>query len=108
GEGSLRVAEGGNVAEVYAHLGSYYKILVHNYQLAIAAENLFLEFVSYYQIMEHFFEQVFSEHVVSMARDEISSPAFSLKRKADIQSLVKKIERAGRQRREDGGGNEAK
>ena len=73
-----------------APLRSYNKILVHNYQLAIAAENPFLEFVSYYQIMEHFFEQVFSEHVVSMARDEISSPAFSLKRKADIQSLVKK------------------
>ncbi|MEV6821809.1 hypothetical protein AB0M72_23985 [Nocardiopsis dassonvillei] len=104
----VRLRRGGSDATMEAPLRSYNKILVHNYQLAIAAENPFLEFVSYYQIMEHFFEQVFSEHVVNMARDEISSPAFSLKRKTDIQSLVKKIERAGRQRREDGGGNEAK
>ncbi|WP_370011028.1 hypothetical protein UIS43_18475 [Nocardiopsis sp. LDBS0036] len=104
----VRLRRGGSQSTMEAPLRSYNKTLVHNYQLAIAAENPFLEFVSYYQIMEHFFEQVFSDHVVNMVREEISSPNFSLKRKVDVRSLVKKIERASYQRREDGGGNETK
>ncbi|MEU3142222.1 hypothetical protein ABZ645_22875 [Nocardiopsis alba] len=87
---------------------SYKPDLVHNYQLAVAAGNPFLEYLSYYQIVEHFFESVFSEHIVSMTRETLSSPDFSMKRKSDIEALIKKIEKANKQKREDGGGNEGK
>lgn len=59
--------------------------LVHHYQMAVSTESPYLKFISYYHIMEHFFEKVYNEELVRLVQNEVSSPSFSIKRENDIK-----------------------
>jgi hypothetical protein len=69
----------------------YIPDLIHHYQLAVGTENPMLEYISYYHISEHFFENVFNEELIEKVRTKITHPDFSYKRKKDISSLIKDI-----------------
>ena len=70
---------------------TYIPDLIHHYQLAVGTENPMLEYISYYHIVEHFFESIFNEALVEKVRNTITHPDFSYKRKKDISSLIKDI-----------------
>jgi len=72
----------------------YISDLVHHYQLAVGADNPFLEFISYYHVAEHFFETVFNQDLVEKIRNKITQPEFSYKRKKDIGQLIKDISKS--------------
>ncbi len=72
----------------------YLPDLVHHYQLAVAGDNPFLEYLCYYHIAEHFFEEIFNEDLVERIKQKITQPDFSYKRKKDIGSLIKDISRS--------------
>lgn len=72
----------------------YISDLVHHYQLAVGAENPFLEFISYYHVAEHFFETVFNQDLVERIRSKLTQPDFSYKRKKDIGGLIKDISKS--------------
>ena len=70
---------------------TYVPDLIHHYQLAVGTENPMLEYISYYHIVEHFFESIFNEALVEKVRNKLTHPDFSYKRKKDISSLIKDI-----------------
>jgi len=72
----------------------YIPDLIYHYQLAVGADNPFLEFISYYHVAEHFFEMIFNEDLVLKIKDKMTQPDFSYKRKKDISSLIKNISKS--------------
>lgn len=69
----------------------YNEDLTRHYLLAISNESPNIQFLSYYHIMEHYFEDVFNNELIDQIKNKISGPNFSYKRKQDIQDLVKQI-----------------
>lgn len=80
-----------NTSEIDPPRRAYIPDLIHHYQLAVGTENPMLEYISYYHIIEHFFESVFNEALVEKIRNKITHPDFSYKRKQDVSSLIKEI-----------------
>lgn len=80
-----------NVSEIDPPRRTYVPDLIHHYQLAVGTENPMLEYISYYHIIEHFFEIVFNEALIEKIRNKITHPEFSYKRTKDISSLIKEI-----------------
>lgn len=70
---------------------TYNKDLIHHYLMALSTENPFVEYLSYYHILEHFYEEIFQENLVLLIQDQITDPAFSYRRKKDIRGLIKTI-----------------
>lgn len=69
----------------------YIPDLIYHYQMALSAEGPMLQFLSYYHVMEHFFEKIYNEEIVKVIGKEITSPQFSAKREKDINKLIKLI-----------------
>ncbi len=80
-----------NISEIDPPRRTYVPDLIHHYQLAVGTENPMLEYISYYHIVEHFFESVFNEALVEKIKNKITHPDFSYKRKQDVSSLIKEI-----------------
>lgn len=72
----------------------YNEDLVQHYLLAVSTENPVIEYLSYYHVLEYFFEIVFNDDLINTVRDSITSPGFSYKRKADIGKLINSIKRS--------------
>lgn len=81
---------------------SYDADLVSHYLMGVAAEMPLLEYLSYYHIAEHYFDKVFNADLVDQVRVSITDPSFSVRRSKDIEKIIKTIDRAHRQVREDG------
>lgn len=73
---------------------TYHEDLVQHYLLAVSTENPVIEYLSYYHILEHFFESVFNDDLIDSIKSKITDPSFSYKRKADINSLIKSIKKS--------------
>ncbi|WP_153045498.1 hypothetical protein [Marinobacter salexigens] len=90
----------GRVVELEPPRRHYIADLLYHYQLAVGTDNPLLEFVSYYHVAEHFFEEIFSDELIANVRDRLTSPDFSYKRKKDISGLIKQVSRAVQLRNE--------
>lgn len=69
----------------------YNEDLTRHYLLAISNESPNIQFLSYYHIMEYYFEDVFNNELIEQVKNKISGPNFSYKKKQDVQDLVKHI-----------------
>lgn len=65
--------------------------LVGRYQMALSSEIPFVKFISYYHIIEHFFEMILNENLVKITQNMITAPNFSYNSKNDINRLIKKV-----------------
>lgn len=72
----------------------YNENLVQHYLLAVSTENPVIEYLSYYHILEHFYESVFNDDLLETIKNKITDPGFSYKRKKDIDQLVNTIKRS--------------
>jgi hypothetical protein len=72
----------------------YNEDLVQHYLLAVSTENPVIEYLSYYHVLEYFFESVFNDDLVNTVRDSITDPGFSYKRKKDINLLINSIKKS--------------
>lgn len=72
----------------------YTEDLVQHYLLAVSTDNPVIEYLSYYHILEHFFESVFNDDLINSIKTKITNPGFSYKRKKDIGQLVNSIKRS--------------
>jgi hypothetical protein len=70
----------------------YISDLVHRYQIAISTDNMQLQYLSLYQIIEHFFREIYDQHIVEEIRDRITKPGFSYNRDGDLEAIIKVIE----------------
>ncbi len=85
---------------------TYGSDLVHHYLMGVAAEIPLLAYLSYYHIAEHYFEKVFNDDLVEQVRKGITDPSFSARRAKDIQTIIRTVNKAQRQVKEEGGVNE--
>jgi len=67
----------------------YIPSLMHHYQMGIAAANPMLQFISFYQILEYFFEKIYEEELIKKIRNKITSPDFSYKNESALKDLIK-------------------
>ena len=72
----------------------YVPDLVYHYQLGVSAESPMLEYISYYHVAEHWFEEIYQDDLVEQIQLAITSPSFSYKRKKDLRDLIRKVSRA--------------
>ncbi len=68
--------------------------LVQHYLLAVSTDNPVIEYLSYYHILEHFYEAVFNDDLLDTIKAKITDPGFSYKRKKDIKQLVNIIRKS--------------
>jgi hypothetical protein len=80
---------------------TYVPDLVDHYQMAVGSQSPVVQFLSYYHVMEHFFEEVFTEDLVARMRDAITQPDFSVRRSRDVRRLIKVVTSSLRARDEE-------
>lgn len=73
---------------------AYNEDLVQHYLLAVSTDNPVIEYLSYYHILEHFYESIFNNDLLETIKNKITDPGFSYKRKKDIDQLVNTIKRS--------------
>lgn len=72
----------------------YNEDLVQHYLLAVSTDNPVIEYLSYYHILEYFYEAVFNDDLLETIKSKITDPGFSYKRKKDIDLLISTIKRS--------------
>ncbi|HFD2028457.1 TPA: hypothetical protein ACF2C8_000172 [Clostridium perfringens] len=70
----------------------YNKDILEYYINAKIIDNLPAQYLSYYHILEYFFEDVHYEDMIKEVKDKISSPSFSIKNDNSVKSFIKGIE----------------
>ena len=58
--------------------------LVYFYTRGISGESWDYQYLSYYHVLEYFFEKVYSDNMVAKMRQELTRPGFSYKRDKDL------------------------
>lgn len=72
----------------------YNEDLVNHYILAVSTDSPTVQFLSYYHVLEHFFESVFNDDLLEQIKSSITHPGFSYKRKKDVAQLVATIKKS--------------
>lgn len=70
----------------------YNQELIAYYNEAISSTALSHKYLSFYHILEYFYENIFMEDQISIARGIITDVGFSYKRKKDIVKLISNIQ----------------
>lgn len=78
---------------------------VDYYRLALASENPYLQYISYYHVLEYYFPRAFRNKVANTLRDVISGEDFNLS-DTTLFKLAKKADSLMKSRAELGFGNE--
>jgi hypothetical protein len=71
----------------------YNQELIYYYQMGISAETPALKYLSYYQILEYFYNNVFDEFLVNKLKTEMTRPDFSYVEDSNIKKLIGIIEK---------------
>ncbi|NMC61247.1 MAG: hypothetical protein GYA51_17975 [Candidatus Methanofastidiosa archaeon] len=79
----------------------YNKKLIYYYQQALSTDNPVLKYLSYYQILEHFFDIVANENLINEVTDTINHPDFSTKQNKSIEDLIELIRASHRNEKLD-------
>jgi hypothetical protein len=80
-------------AEVEPPKRTYINDLVLHYQKAISSDSIDHQFLSYYHVIEYFFEKIYNDDVINTIRQELTKPNFSYKRQRDVKGLVSMIQK---------------
>jgi len=80
------------IEDIEAPKRKYQQDLILYYQKGISSESADLQFLSFYHILEHFFEKIYNDDLVRTIYDKLTAPSFSYKRSKDLVSLVNVIQ----------------
>lgn len=83
--GRLRRA---NIADVEPPKRVYLNELILHYQKGISSESIDHQFLSFYHVLEHFFEKIYNDDILNSVKSELTKPSFSYKRTKDLNSLI--------------------
>ena len=53
--------------------------------MALVSESPYLEYLSYYHVVEYFFDSIIDEDIIKKVKNKITMPDFSYKRDKDIK-----------------------
>ncbi|PGE16334.1 hypothetical protein COM64_20490 [Bacillus toyonensis] len=80
--------------------------LIDYYNLAISSRDPFVSFISYYHVIEYFFDEVYREQQINTLKTSITSPRFNYKDDEQLFNIIQKIIKDNKFVRENGSGNE--
>lgn len=80
--------------------------VVEYYSLALTANDAYVSYLSYYHVLEYYFDEVFKKRIVSDFQNKITSPAFSYKNDDNVYSVALFINKRFKMMDEVGRGNE--
>lgn len=80
------------VEEIETPKRKYENDLILFYQKGISSESVDLQYLSFYHILEHFFEKIYNDELIKSIRTELTKPSFSYKRNKDVSGLIKVIQ----------------
>ena len=69
----------------------YVSDIIYHYQLGVSADSPMLEYISYYHVAEHWFENIYQDDLVEQIQATITAPGFSYKRKRDLRDLIHRV-----------------
>lgn len=87
---------------------SYVPELVYHYQLGLSSESPVLAFLSFYHVLEHWYENVFLKDMTMIVQDLITGPRFSFKRNDDLKKLIREVTKQAQIRNDEMTFNEEK
>lgn len=96
--GSLRRV---HFAEVEPPKRVYRNELILHYQKGISSESIDHQFLSFYHVLEHFFEKIYNDEILNSVKSELTKPSFSYKRTKDLNSLISLIQTRLKYRNEE-------
>lgn len=67
---------------------TYINELILHYQKGISSDSIEHQFLSFYHVLEHFFEKIYNDDILLSIKNELIKPNFSYKRTKDISNLV--------------------
>lgn len=79
----------------------YNQNLLEQYSIANSSVDPFIQFISYYHILEHFYESVYNEDLINSLRLEMTSPNFSIKNDKNIVKIIEMVKRKTKQTHEE-------
>lgn len=80
---------------------TYSEELTHHYLLALSSDSPIVAYLSYYHVIEHFYEEVFNEDLTNKIQEHITSPDFSYRSKDDIAALLKLVGKSYKVQRDE-------
>ena len=84
----------------------YTNEVIDYYRLALASGDPYIKYISFYHIMEYFYDEAFKRNMVDSLRKKITHPAFSYKNDDKVFDLVKIVKKRLRIDSEYGLGDE--
>jgi len=91
GSNRIRSMREENITDLDVPKKFYNDDIVSHYILAISSDNLVIQYLSYYHVIEHFFNKISDEEITNCFREIITSESFSYKKDKDIMRAVEKI-----------------
>lgn len=70
----------------------YKEELIEQYSLALSSYDPFIQFIAYYHVMEHFFDEVYKGALISEVREIIQNPGFSTKKTKEINKIIDTVQ----------------
>lgn len=80
--------------------------VVDYYRLALSSRDPYIQYLSFYHIMEYFFDEVFKKKMIADLKDKITHPDFSYKNDEKIYDVARFIKNRWRMNDESGQGDE--
>lgn len=87
-------------------LREYSEDVVDYYKQALASNNPYIKYISFYHVMEYFYDEVFKRKMVTDLKNKITHPDFSYKDDDKIFEIAKFVKNRLRMNDETGQGNE--
>ncbi|MBF0753460.1 hypothetical protein E4T89_04175 [Jeotgalicoccus nanhaiensis] len=80
--------------------------LIDFYSRASNTDDYYIKYISYYHIMEFYYDKVYKEKLIEEVQELITQPDFSYNNTNDINGIIKKVKSRVKINRDDGQGNE--
>jgi hypothetical protein len=81
-----------NFSDVEPPKRVYLNELILHYQKGISSESIDHQYLSFYHVLEHFFEKIYNDDILNSIKNELTKPSFSYKRNKDISGLISLIQ----------------
>lgn len=89
-----------------AGTNNYKSNLLDYYLLAKSSNDPFARYLSYYHVLEYFFDEIFNKNLRKQFQDKITSPSFSNTDTDELNKVINFIKKETKNCRENGQGNE--
>lgn len=66
----------------------YSNELILHYQKGVSSESIDHQYLSFYHVLEHFYEKIYNDDILGRVKNELTKPNFSYKRTRDLSNLI--------------------